>query len=232
MTLQQGSFTRNFDQSDKSGVFPRFFVDTIQDIAASEREGRPIYKEVERVQIVIPGNPHFSPVENVTLEHKERWPKAYEAFKKGLDPVTEGYPLKEWAKLTRSQVLELNALGIFSVEQLAAVSDHALQRIGLGARVLREAAKAFLDEQYELAEFVKVSAENERLQGQLAELQKSHAETRQLLETVSAQLLALQSQPNAVQTFTPPAPMPQTEAPAQSALASVTAKRARPGKAA
>ena len=68
-----------------------------------------------------------------------------EKFKAGSNAnVLSGTPLKQWPRADRGLVATLAALNIHSVEQLAEISDGNLQNIGIGARELREQAKAFL----------------------------------------------------------------------------------------
>ena len=45
-----------------------------------------------------------------------------------------GLPLQEWAPLSRSQVLELKANHIHTVEQLSEIPDSGLEKLGMGAR--------------------------------------------------------------------------------------------------
>src|SRR6185312_14958555 len=74
----------------------------------------------------------------------------------------------EWAILKRSQVLELKALGFKTVEHIARMDDQAIQRIGMGGRILRDRAKAFLDDAENIAQNSRLSADNERLMSEMA----------------------------------------------------------------
>src|ERR1700761_896744 len=146
MSVANGASTRtNLGMGDGS-THPRFFVDQVQDPVASEREGRPIYRDEERVEIIMPGNPHTRPVARVSREHQERWPKEYAAFKEGIEVSPDGTPLEEWSILKRSQVMELKGLGFKTVEHIRDMDDHAVQRIGMGGRNLKQAAEVFLDD--------------------------------------------------------------------------------------
>jgi hypothetical protein len=123
--------------------YPRFFVDQVQDMVASEMQGRPIFRDEERVEIIMPGNPHTRPVARVTDEHRQRWPQHYEAFREGIEVSPEGTPLEEWPILKRSQVLELKALGFMTVEQVGTWTISSIQRIGMGGRRLKDIAAVF-----------------------------------------------------------------------------------------
>lgn len=129
---------------DKDYTFPRFYRDKAENGFKSAQEGRPVYDDVEMVEIIIPGQNQSIATERVKQHHKERWPSQYAAWKAGLEAVHDGSPLELWPPLTPAQIANLKALNVHTVEQLAAVDDQALGRIGMGARDLREKAKAYL----------------------------------------------------------------------------------------
>lgn len=130
---------------EKGASIPIFFSEPVENTFRTKQEGRAQYDEVEFVRILIPGDRNTSPVQRVDDEARARWPKEYEAFKAGLEPPLHGMPLTEWPPIKRSQVLEFAHFHIKTVEQLAAVNDAQLQNLGMGARDLREQAKAYLD---------------------------------------------------------------------------------------
>jgi hypothetical protein len=116
-------------------------------------EGRPIYDDMELVEILIPGDRLSRPVLVASEESSnggptwaQLYPREYEAFKRGQIQATSGTPLEHWptSLLTAARVAELKALNIFSVEDLAAVADGYLGRMGMGARELREQARAYI----------------------------------------------------------------------------------------
>lgn len=141
-TRTEGADPRNADRN----TYPRFYMETVEDLLESTRQGRRCYKEEERVEVIMAGNNLHIPVFRVTDEHRQRWPKQYEAFKSGQETPTEGTPIEEWPALNRAQVMELKFLNFRTVEDIAGASDHALQRIGMGGRILRDRASAFVDD--------------------------------------------------------------------------------------
>lgn len=226
MSVANATYTRtNLGQGDGSN-HPRFFVDQVQDMVASENAGRPIFREEERVEIIMPGNPHTRPVARVTDEHRQRWPREYEAFKAGLEVSPDGTPLEEWPILKRSQVMELKALGFKTVEHVRDMDDLAIQRIGMGGRRLKELAAGFLDDADRVASQTKLSAENERLTEQVAALTRQVAEMGELSQRTFAELQAMKNAPHPLATHIPGMSDPiglaaqggQREAPAASSL--------------
>lgn len=212
VAIGQGSYVRANSGADMNRVYPRFFMDSVQDFIASEREGRPIYKEEERVEIIFPGNQHTKPVFKVTQEHADRWPEEYKAFRSGQEIAINGTPIEQWPILRRAQVLEMKALGFRTVEELAAMPDGAVQRIGMGGSRLRELAQGYLDDAKAQAALSQSTAENEKFKQLIAEQNEKIANQAQLLERISAQLLTLQNAPSPIATHLPAAHDPAERA--------------------
>lgn len=79
-------------------------------------------------------------------EWAEHFAKQYEAWKKGQELPREGTPVMTWQAASAEQRARLRALGIPTVEDLAAVPDGALGQIGLDGRNLRDLAKGWINE--------------------------------------------------------------------------------------
>jgi len=101
----------------------KFYLDTVRDIVASEEAGRPIFREVEMVDIRSPGSRN-NVVRVARESDKNRFPKHYALFKNRVNTEgVEGTPLAEWPLVTRSQVEEMAFMNIKTVEQLAQIPD-------------------------------------------------------------------------------------------------------------
>ena len=155
---------------------PRFYREAVQNHAASEKEGRPIFDDREMVEIIVPGDRLSTFVGYVDDRHRERWPDAYAAFKRGEQRAAAGTPLEHWPILTTARVAELKAMNILSVEELANVTDNVVVKLGMGARELREQARTFIDAARGGAASAAAAAENERLKEQMAMLQQQVAQ--------------------------------------------------------
>lgn len=203
MTVQNGAYTRTYSFAPGDDrILPRFFVESIQDPLASEREGRPIFRDQERVELLSPGNTLNIPVEIVNDAHRERWPKQYQAFKQGIEMSGDGTPLEQWPILKRSQVLELKALNFFTVEDIAKMNDHATQRMMAGQR-LRTLAKAFLDDAVASAELSKATADRERQASEINELKSKVEQLTNLLNQTHFEMQAMKNAPSPLATMIP-----------------------------
>jgi hypothetical protein len=223
-------------------IYPRFFMDEVLDALASEREGRPVYLEEERVELNLPGNPYTKPVVRVTDEHRERWPDEYEAFRRGEEIAVSGIPLEQLPFLKRTQVLELKALGFLTVEHLAEMNDHAMQRIPMYGRRLKELAAAYLDDAVAMAALAQAQAEIDRRDAEIGALRLQIENLTAQMTNIFAQLQQRLDAPNPLTTIIPGALDPTEVAklhapppePAQSSFADLpelTSRRRRAAKA-
>ena len=166
-----GGFGIDYAQMNK-GVQPIFFVEPVEDQAASERDGVPRYREEERVRLIVAGDMFNQPVHPVDSSIKERFPEQYSRWKTSrVEKHVDGTPLKHWPLLSPVQIAEFEAAGVFSVESLRDMADANINRVHEG-RVWREKAKAWLEQAKDSAVATKLAAENERLREQLERLEK------------------------------------------------------------
>jgi hypothetical protein len=70
--------------------------------------------------------------------------REYEAFKSSAMLPATGYPLINWPGLSPSLCKQLLALNMRVVEDVAAMNEEAISRIGMGARSLKQRAIDFL----------------------------------------------------------------------------------------
>lgn len=239
MSLGQGSYTRTngLAGGPHDSTFPRFHFHPVEDPVATAAQGRPIFVQHERVQIIQPGNPN-SPVLAVTDNERKRWPDQYAAFMKGMEVSVHGTPIEQWSYLPRTAVLELKSLDLHTIEQIAGLPDSAVQKIGMGGRNIVEMAKAYLDDSMAQAITSEALARAERSEAHVASLQKQLDEIRPMMDRMHSELMALKNAPSAVDAFIPgnhdPMQahvhgMPQAAA-APSSLNSLAAPRRGPGR--
>jgi len=177
----------NIHYTPIEGLNVGFFTDAELQPIPSEKEGRPIYKEVEFVSVIPAGDAKTIMCQRVDERHKARWPEIYKKFKSGIADTQQGTPLKEWAAVSASVVRELEHYHVYTVEQLAELSDEAIMFLGRGMRELVTKAKAMIAKASNDAGTLALAAENQRLKDQIAALEAQTAETnRQMLERMAA----------------------------------------------
>lgn len=141
----------NVSYGDDSGIYAEFFWDAIPDEEQTKLAGHPKFKNVEMIKILFPGDNTKRVIRKVRKEahagtpsDPERFPRQWAAFEAQQQQVQSGTPIEHWPPLDKAMVLTLKALNIFTVEQLAGISDANLKF--MGARQLRDNAKAWLEE--------------------------------------------------------------------------------------
>lgn len=156
-------------QEEADHCIPSFYPRAIHNKRKSDEEGRAIYDEIDYVKILVPGDNKNTVDRKVRDEDIKRWPAAWKRYQEKRDPEISGTPLKDWAYLTVSRVAELERLNIFSMEQLAAVSDDHLPKLGPGARDLVKRAQMFL--QGDDSAIKELRAENQALRDKVRDLE-------------------------------------------------------------
>jgi hypothetical protein len=159
-----------------------FGLRAVQDKGASERDGYPVFKEREYVSLRVPGDKNTHSFRPSKEKDRERYPKAYAAFKNRNSTVTTGFPIEHWPQITRGEALTLKAMSIHSVESLAEVHDGHIEKLGHSGRQWRTKAKAFLAQAKDTAEAQRLATENERKDAEMAELRRQIADLAAKLE--------------------------------------------------
>lgn len=167
-------------QDNKSLTVPFFKTIAVQDENASKREGRPIFNQVEVVEVRIAGDRNYTPtfpanamwmrIDGQEVTYAERWPDAYERFTAGKEQIAEGTPLSELPFLTEAKRAELRALKVYTGEALASLDGKNLKALGDTGREMKNQATAYLERAGGTAGTVALAAEVEALKAQIAEM--------------------------------------------------------------
>ena len=124
-------------------------------------------------------------------EWLDHYMKSYQAWKDGQEMPLNGTPIRGWGVLSPAQQENLTRMHILTVEDLAAVNDEGLKRIGMGAQELKNKAKAWLSQLNDkgplVQEIAAVRKENDGLSSQVQALMKTVEDMKQIIETLSIQ---------------------------------------------
>lgn len=162
--------------ANPSEPFATFYTDAIELKFDSEKQGRPIYKDVAHIRIIIPGD-STNIIERVAKEaDKQRFPQAWARYEAGEKDGPIGMRLEMWPQITRAQVKEAKYFEVHTVEQMAQLSDAHCQKLGMGFMALRDKAKAYLNVANDTAAATAQAAELDRTRKEMAELRAQIAE--------------------------------------------------------
>jgi hypothetical protein len=101
-----------------------------------------------------------------------------DAWEKEQETPDDGTPLDTWPRLDVAMVASLREAGIYSVEMLAGVPDNRLGSIGMGGRVLRDQAIAYLESIKGNSQTNALIAENNELKERMARMEAALAEIK------------------------------------------------------
>lgn len=167
-------------------LFVTFFKDAIKNVTASVEAGRPIFEERDFIRIVTPGS-RDSVVARVREgdQYTMRFPTQWARYKQNLDQAVSGTPLSQVPWMSVAQVAEFNAVGCKTVEQLVGMSDAMASRF-MGFHGVKNRLQAYLDAAKDAAPALKLQAELEKRDDQIAEL-KTMLEAMQATKKAEAQ---------------------------------------------
>lgn len=160
----------------ESGAYVTFYMDAIEMGFESEKQGRPIFRDVPHIRKIIPGDA-TNIIERVADDFdKQQHPREWAAFQANETRQYDGMPLEQWPQITRAQVKEAKYFEVHTVEQLAGLSDSHCQRLGMGFAELRNKAKAYIEAAKGTAAQTAQAAENQRLRDEMELLKQQIAE--------------------------------------------------------
>ena len=169
-------YTIHTTNKGDEALLVKFYMDLLQDMEASKKEGRPIYKEVEWIDIRIPGNKDNVVIRPVRPNDKTRFPRHYQLFQSRMAGAKEelvGTPLSLWPVVTVAQIKEFEYFNIRTVEQLAAIPDSAASKFP-GINQLKQKAEEYLALAAKKAPLSKMRNEIEELQATVEELKATN----------------------------------------------------------
>lgn len=158
-----------FAGDDKLAV--SFYRKPVLQKGESAKAGRAIYKEIDYVKVMIPGDKLLSldkPVNSIT---RRRFADKYAKWQAGAGSAVEGTPLTALPKMTPSKIAEYRYFNITTVEQLAGASDSVGQKF-FGFSEDKRAANAFLELAKGNAPLVKMNEELKERDAKIEEMQE------------------------------------------------------------
>jgi hypothetical protein len=178
--------TMNRSSAGDRRTFPTFFVEAVELPTESAAEGRPIFRDVEMVKILIAGDSKTEVVRKVTDHMRREYRAEYEYWKRTQQQAVTGTPLEQWPGASASFIATCKRLNVFSVEALAQLDDGALQRLGMDSRTMQARAKAWLTAAKDGAETERLAAENNKMISEIETL-------REQIKEMGARFSELQS---------------------------------------
>jgi len=177
----QHEFSRPRAGDEKLAV--RFFTKAAQDSEQTALQGRPIFKDVDYIQIVLPGDRSNTIVRPISDTDRGRFEKQYEHWKKTKEEeMLQGTPLEAWGIMSLAQIEEFRYFGVRTIDQMASLRDDICGKI-MGATPLKQKALVFLE----------LAKEGAPLKAMQLELGKRDEQIDSLMKAVEAQAAELKA---------------------------------------
>lgn len=184
-------------------AYVTFETKAVEDRQAGIDAGRPVFRDVDYAYVTPAGSrdriikiaaewvaalPQQVRAGMLPKEWADAYTQAYKSFKEGKDEPVDGVSVKNWPQLTPAQVQLLLNLNVRTVEDLAVANEETMNRIGMGARALKEKAQIYLAAAAGpgkvTEELAALKIENARLAGQNESLAEQVRDLRQAVETI------------------------------------------------
>lgn len=152
-----------------------FFYEEVPDAKRTAEMGRPMFKSVEMCAIRIPGDKDNQVIDRVAKmdpDPRQRFPGQYARFKAGEKVQIEGTLLREWGFISPAEAKSYEAVDIYTVEQLAGLSDSTCQQYR-GSLADRQKARDFLEKAKGLEPVAQARAENAALRSEIEALREA-----------------------------------------------------------
>ena len=161
------SFTVNQKEARN---YVKFYRQWVRNNFKSAQEGVEVGENQDFIMIICPGQPKSEVRRKAKDSDKVEYRAEWNAYCEGKEHQVSGTPIELLPGLANGMADGLKALYIYTIEQMASLSDLSLQKVGMGGNDIRQRCQAYLS---------KNSTEVTALKAQLAELQAQMAKMQQ-----------------------------------------------------
>jgi hypothetical protein len=162
-----------FANTKEARNYVKFYRQWMRNNFKSKEQGIEVGEHQDFIIIICPGNPKSEVRRKATDNDKAQYRQEWQAYSEGKEYQLSGTPIEMLPGLASGMADGLKALYIYTIEQMAELSDMALQKVGMGANDIRQRCKAYLS---------KNSTEVTALNAQLAE---TNAKLQEALEAIA-----------------------------------------------
>lgn len=157
----------------------RFFWLEQENDIKSKAEGRPIYDQIEMVEILTPGSKDKLH-RKVNDFDKARFKEKYKAFTELSNNKISGTPLEQFPFISVGDRRELEYFNVYTGEQLINMPDGNIDRLGVNGRDLIKKVSAFMQMAKDTSVVSRMTEENESLKREMALIKEQMNQILQL----------------------------------------------------
>jgi hypothetical protein len=184
----QGEGFGQVEFGDDSKQIAIFYWRSVRDDQQSVSQNKPIFKDVPYLRLHPPGERLNIIDRPSTEEDKHRFPRQWNQFVKKQSQIPEGTPLDFLYPNNPAYADMLRGHGIYTIQQLAQLSAHGIDSIGMGAQQAVTKAKTFLQESGDSAALNKLRKEGEEKDRQIKILNDAVAKQKKQIDELFARI--------------------------------------------
>lgn len=134
-----------FNSQQKEGRnYVKFYRQWVRNNFKSNAEGREVGDEQDFILIISPGNSKTEVRRKASDNDKMAYAQEWAAYLQGKEQQIAGTPIELLPGMPNGMADALKAQYIYTIEQMAGLSDIAMQKVGMGGNEIRNKARAFL----------------------------------------------------------------------------------------
>jgi hypothetical protein len=171
MAIPNPQAVMDMNERPRETCHVEFFIKAVKDGVKSTEAGRAIYNDVEYARLTPPGGNLI--INKVVSEQViDRFRPQYEAWKRNEEMPENGTHVRLWPVATPAEVKMFLEAGVRTIEAVSEMNENCIQKVGMGARALKEKAQAWLKSADEKGTFsekintMKVENDDLRLQNE------------------------------------------------------------------
>jgi hypothetical protein len=130
---------------DDSSTIALFYNRSVHNPVKSAQAGTPIHDDVDYVRIHQPGERLNIIDRPVQMTDRQRFPREWNAYIDNREQIPEGTPIDLLFPAHPNVGANLRGLGVYTIEQCAKLSGHAMDVIGMGAQEYVNRANEYLE---------------------------------------------------------------------------------------
>lgn len=161
------SFSAN---SREARNYVKFYRHWIRNNFKSNEQGIEVGENQDFVIIICPGQPKSEVRRKATDADKSQYRQEWQMYSEGKEHQQVGTPIELLPGLTSGMADALKAIYIYTIEQMAELSDLSLQKVGIGGNDIRQKCKAYLSKNS--TEVTALKAQLEEALAAIAKLQE------------------------------------------------------------
>jgi len=173
---------------DDSRQIAIFYWKSVRDDAKSASENKPIFRDIPYLRLHPPGERLNIIDRPANEDDKHRFPRQWNQFVSRQSQVPEGTPVDLLYPNHPAYADMLRAHGIYTVQQLAKISAHAIDNIGMGAQEAVNKAQRFISESGETAALNKLRKQLDDKDAEVATMRRQLASQKKQIDELFVRL--------------------------------------------